>query len=84
MRLLPLKLVAVAAFSIWAVGCANASGSDVGTVVGAGTGALAGYAISSDSPVGAVIGAGAGALVGREIGRRHDERVYQRRYYGGY
>ena len=84
MRLLPLKLVAIAAFSIWAVGCANATGADVGTAVGAGAGALAGYAISSDNAVGAVIGAGAGALIGREIGRRSDERAYMRRYYGGY
>lgn len=57
-------------------GCAGGyTNEDVGTVLGAGGGALVGNAITND-PVGAVVGAGAGALVGREIGRRADDRYY--------
>lgn len=74
MRLKALKMISVIALSGWLVGCADATGSDVGTAAGAGLGALAGYAISPNNATGAVIGAGAGALVGREVGRRHDER----------
>lgn len=80
MKLMVIKLAAVAAISVWLTGCSNASGEDVGTVAGAGLGALAGYSISSNNAVGSVIGAGAGALIGREIGRQHDMRHgYDRR-----
>lgn len=74
------KLISIALCSAFLAGCAGASGSSVGTGVGAAGGALAGYAISND-PVGAAIGAGAGALIGREVGRRHDEQRYRDSYY---
>lgn len=58
------------------LGCAN--NADAGMVVGAGTGALAGYAIAPNSALGPIIGAGAGALIGREVGRNVDRDQYYR------
>ncbi len=66
------------------LGCAT--NQEAGTVVGAGTGALVGYAIAPGSALGPVIGAGAGALIGNQVGRNIDAdqryRQHQRyRYY---
>ena len=58
------------------LGCAN--NQDAGTVIGAGTGALAGYAIAPHSAIGPVIGAGAGALIGNQVGRNVDRDQYYR------
>lgn len=79
-----LKMTSVVILSGWLVGCANATGADVGTATGAGLGALAGYAIAPNNAVGAVVGAGAGAMIGREVGRNHDARQYRRSYHHGY
>lgn len=85
MRMTVLKLLSVLFLSVWVVGCGyTASGAQVGTAVGAGAGALAGYAIAPRSPAGAIIGAGAGALIGHSIGRSNDEAMYMRRYYSGH
>lgn len=75
-----VQMASVIILSGWLVGCANATGADVGTATGAGLGALAGYAITPNNAVGAVIGAGAGAMIGREAGKRHDARHYRRGY----
>lgn len=58
------------------LGCAT--NQDTGTVVGAGAGALAGYAIAPHSALGPVIGAGAGALLGNQVGRNMDRDQYYR------
>lgn len=78
-----IKLAAcslVLASSALLVGCAN--NQEAGTVVGAGAGALAGYAIAPHSALGPIIGAGAGALIGNQVGRNVDrEQYYRHRYY---
>ncbi len=58
------------------LGCAN--NQQAGTVIGAGAGALAGYAIAPNNAVGAVVGAGAGALIGNQVGRNVDREQYYR------
>lgn len=60
------------------LGCATNEQS--GTLVGAGAGALAGYAIAPHSVLGPVIGAGAGALVGNQVGRNVDRDQYYRHH----
>ncbi len=73
-----IKLAACSAIlaSATLVGCAT--NEDTGTVVGAGAGALAGYAIAPHSALGPVIGAGAGAIVGNQVGRNMDRENYYR------
>lgn len=63
-------------------GCAT--NQETGTVVGAGAGALAGYAISPNNALGPVIGAGAGALIGNQVGRSMDQENYHRRHHHRY
>jgi hypothetical protein len=82
MTMKSIKLAAcglVLASSALLVGCAN--NQDAGTVVGAGAGALAGYAIAPHSALGPIIGAGAGALVGNQVGRNIDRDQYNRHHY---
>ncbi len=76
-----IKLAACSAIlaSATLVGCAT--NEDTGTVVGAGAGALAGYAIAPHSALGPVIGAGAGAIVGNQVGRNMDRENYYRRHH---
>jgi len=72
MKTVIVKFLGICLGSALLVGCAGSyTGEDMGTVIGAGTGALVGGAITNDA-LGAVVGAGAGALVGREVGRRSD------------
>ncbi|MBX9587113.1 MAG: glycine zipper 2TM domain-containing protein [Gammaproteobacteria bacterium] len=76
------KLAACSAIlaSATLVGCAT--NEEGGTVVGAGTGALVGYAIAPHSVLGPVIGAGAGAIVGNQVGRNIDrDQNYRHRYH---
>jgi len=68
------------------LGCAT--NEQTGTVIGAGAGALAGYAIAPNSALGPVLGAGAGALVGNQVGRNMDRdqhyRHHRHHYYEEY
>lgn len=57
--------------------CAGMSHTEKGTLVGAGTGAVAGSVISGGNPVGVVGGAIAGGIIGHEIGEDKD-RGYRR------
>jgi uncharacterized protein YcfJ len=82
-----MKIVKIAACSLILAsstlfGCATHQ--DTGTVVGAGTGALLGYAISPHNAIGPVIGAGAGALIGNRVGRNMDREQYYRRHHRHY
>lgn len=67
-------------------GCAGGySNQELGTVLGAGSGALIGSTITNDV-TGAVIGAGAGAMIGHEVGRQTDDhyRYEGYRYHNRY
>lgn len=79
-----VKLAACSAIlaSATLVGCAT--NEEAGTVVGAGAGALAGYAIAPNSALGPVIGAGAGAIVGHTVGRDMDRDNYYRYHHKRY
>ena len=54
--------------------CAGMSSTEKGTLVGAGTGAVAGGMISGGNPIGIVGGAVAGGIIGHEVGERRDDR----------
>ena len=83
MRLYTLAACSAVLASSTLLGCAN--NQEAGTVVGAGAGALAGYAIAPNSALGPVIGAGAGALIGNQVGRDVDrENYYRYRHYNRY
>ena len=80
MRLFTLAACSAVLASSTLLGCAT--NQDTGTVVGAGAGALAGYAIAPHSALGPIIGAGAGAIVGNQVGRNVDrENYYRYRHY---
>jgi osmotically inducible lipoprotein OsmB len=48
-------------------GCANMSGQDKRTAIGAGTGAVAGAVLTGGSTVGTVVGAGVGGYIGNQM-----------------
>lgn len=56
------------------VGCNNIRGRDVGTAVGAGTGALAGHALSGGSTAATVGGAVVGGVAGHYIGKKSEKK----------
>ena len=54
--------------------CAGMSHTEKGTLVGAGTGAVAGGVITGGNPIGIVGGAVAGGIIGHEVGESKDRR----------
>jgi len=54
--------------------CAGMSHTEKDTLVGAGSGAVAGAVISGGNPVGIVGGAVAGGIIGHEVGEDKDAR----------
>ena len=54
--------------------CAGMSHTEKGTLVGAGTGAVAGSIISGGNPIGLIGGAVAGGIIGHEVGESKDRR----------
>lgn len=78
MRLYTLAACSAVLASSTLLGCATHT--DTGTVVGAGAGALVGYAIAPHSVIGPVVGAGAGALIGNQVGRSADRDHYYRHH----
>ncbi len=54
--------------------CAGMSQTERGTLVGAGTGAVAGSIISGGNPIGLIGGAVAGGIIGHEVGESQDRR----------
>lgn len=79
MKAFKLAACSVILASATLVGCAT--NEEGGTVIGAGAGALAGYAIAPHSALGPIIGAGAGAIVGNQVGRNIDRDQYYRHRY---
>ena len=69
------RVMAVAVAAMLVGGCAQwdrLSGSEKGTVIGAGTGAAVGNALGGGA-LGTIGGAAAGGVVGHEVGK-HEER----------
>lgn len=86
MNLFKLKILGLFLGTALLSGCAGGySNEELGTVLGAGSGALIGSSITNDA-TGAVIGAGAGALIGHEVGRQTDDhyRYEGYRYHNRY
>jgi len=52
--------------------CAGMSHTEKDTLVGAGTGAVAGAVVSGGNPIGIVGGAVAGGIIGHEVGEDKD------------
>jgi len=52
--------------------CAGMSHTEKDTLIGAGTGAVAGSIISGGNPIGLVGGAVAGGIIGHEVGEDKD------------
>jgi len=70
------RVLAVAIAAMLAGGCAQwdqLSGSQKGTVIGAGTGAAVGHAVGGGA-VGTLGGAAAGGVIGHEVGKREERR----------
>ncbi|MGD9107798.1 MAG: glycine zipper 2TM domain-containing protein [Gammaproteobacteria bacterium] len=65
-----LMVIFCSVMLIGLVGCNNIRNRDVGTVVGAGAGALAGHAISGGSTAATVGGAVVGGVAGHYIGKK--------------
>ena len=57
----------VAALLLSLTACANMSGQDKNTAIGAGIGAVAGSVLTGGSAVGAVGGAAAGGVIGNQV-----------------
>ena len=71
------KTIGIIAIATGLSACAGMSHTEKDTLVGAGTGAVAGSVISGGNPVGVVGGAIAGGIIGHEIGEDKD-RGYRR------
>lgn len=69
-----LKTLGIIVISSGLSACAGMSQTEKGTLVGAGTGAVAGSIISGGNPIGLVGGAVAGGIVGHEVGASQDRR----------
>jgi osmotically inducible lipoprotein OsmB len=54
--------------------CAGMSHTERDTLIGAGTGAVAGSVISGGNPLGTAAGAVAGGIIGHEVGQEHDRQ----------
>lgn len=64
------KLSASASIIVMAVGlsaCANMSGQDKNTAIGAGVGAVAGSVLTGGSGVGTIGGAAVGGVIGNQV-----------------
>ena len=56
------------------LGACNMQNKDIGTIVGGGTGAVAGNMLSGGSPVGTAVGAVAGGVGGYYLGKSADKK----------
>jgi osmotically inducible lipoprotein OsmB len=59
----------VAAMALSLSACANMSGQDKDTAVGAGVGAVAGSVLTGGSGIGTVGGAAVGGVIGNQVGK---------------
>ena len=67
-----LKTIGIVAITAGLSACAGMSNTESGTLVGAGTGAVAGAVITGGNPIGIIGGAAAGGIIGHEIGEDKD------------
>jgi len=67
-----IKTIGVIVIATGLSACAGMSHTEKDTLVGAGTGAVAGSVISGGNPVGIVGGAVAGGIIGHEVGEDKD------------
>ena len=67
-----IKTIGVIVIAAGLSACAGMSHTEKDTLVGAGTGAVAGSVISGGNPVGIVGGAVAGGIIGHEVGEDKD------------
>jgi osmotically inducible lipoprotein OsmB len=58
---------AILAATLGLSACANMSGQDKNTAIGAGVGAVAGSVLTGGSPVGTVGGAAVGGVIGNQV-----------------
>jgi osmotically inducible lipoprotein OsmB len=72
-----IKTIGIIVIATGLSACAGMSHTEKDTLIGAGTGAVAGSVISGGNPVGVVGGAVAGGIIGHEIGEDKD-RGYRR------
>ena len=72
-----IKTIGIIVIATGLSACAGMSHTEKDTLVGAGTGAVAGSIISGSNPVGIVGGAVAGGIIGHEVGEDKD-RGYRR------
>lgn len=89
MKRIITSLIALAAAATL-TSCESGPNAQQGTLIGAGTGALAGGIIghqSGNTAEGALIGAAAGGLIGNQVGANKDKQQYQQPrplYYDAY
>lgn len=79
MKYLLTTTAMIAAMSL--TSCETGPNADRGTLIGAGTGALAGGIIghqSGNTAAGAAVGAVAGGLIGNQVGANQDRNNYRR------
>jgi osmotically inducible lipoprotein OsmB len=69
-----IKTIGIIVLTTGLSACAGMSNTERGTLVGAGTGAVAGAVITGGHPVGIIGGAAVGGIIGHEVGERQDER----------
>ncbi len=69
-----LKTIGIITIATGLSACAGMSGSEKGTLIGAGAGAVAGSVITGGNPIGIIGGAAAGGIIGHEVGERKDDR----------
>jgi osmotically inducible lipoprotein OsmB len=67
-----IKTIGIIVVATGLSACAGMSHTEKGTLVGAGTGAVAGSIISGGNPIGIVGGAVAGGIIGHEVGQDKD------------
>ena len=73
-----IKSIGIIVIATGLSACAGMSNTEKGTLIGAGTGAVAGSVISGGNPVGVVGGAVAGGIIGHELGENKDRREGRR------
>ena len=69
-----LKTIGIITITTGLSACAGMSSTERSTLVGAGTGAVAGGVISGGNPIGIIGGAAVGGIIGHEVGQNRDDR----------
>jgi osmotically inducible lipoprotein OsmB len=69
-----LKTIGIIVVATGLSACAGMSHTERDTLIGAGTGAVAGSVISGGNPLGTAAGAVAGGIIGHEVGQEHDRQ----------